>query len=273
MGVRGFSLPGDYDSHILFMVNGHNMADNIFDYMLFFGNEFPIDMNLIKQIEIIRGPGSALYGSNAMFATINIVTKAPDEAGPLTTADTGSFGEKKGQIVAAASSAASKFYSPDRCTTTPAKVRYFFRSSTLRKPTTEKRSYDRRKGLSFLLDSGLAELDRHSRIRRGQIRFSRYPGAHDLQRPGTQFNDQRNFIDAAYERKIAGGTLRWRTYYDSFHYGRAAATTRWATAPWKITGKARSAIGWGPSSPTASVPSSPETSPWVSRVTLTRETS
>ena len=56
VGVRGFDLPGDYDSHLLVMVNGHNMADNIFDYMLYFGNDFPIDMNLIKQIEIIRGP-------------------------------------------------------------------------------------------------------------------------------------------------------------------------------------------------------------------------
>ena len=35
---------------------------------------------------------------------------------------------------------------------------------------------------------------------------------------GTKNDDQRNFIDAAYEREIAGGTLRWRTYYDSFHY-------------------------------------------------------
>ena len=100
VGVRGFSLPGDYASHILVMVNGHNMADNIFNYMLYFENDFPIEMNLIKQIEIIRGPASALYGSNAMFATINIITKSPDEAGPLTlTTDTGSFGEKKGQIV------------------------------------------------------------------------------------------------------------------------------------------------------------------------------
>ena len=55
IGVRGFNLPGDYDSHVLVMVNGHNMADNIFDFMLFFGNGFPIDMNLVRQIEIIRG--------------------------------------------------------------------------------------------------------------------------------------------------------------------------------------------------------------------------
>src|SRR5580698_2362679 len=110
IGVRGFSLPGDYDSHLLVMVNGHNMADNIFDFMLFFGNGFPIPMNLIKQIEIIRGPSSALYGSNAIFATINIITKSPDEAGPLTlTADTGSFGEKKGQIVETASFGGAKF--------------------------------------------------------------------------------------------------------------------------------------------------------------------
>ena len=109
IGVRGFSLPGDYDSHLLFMVNGHNMADNIFDYMLYVGNEFPIDMNLIKQIEIIRGPSSALYGSNAMFATINIVTKAPGDVPTLAlTTDTGSFGEKKGQVEAAGSLGGAK---------------------------------------------------------------------------------------------------------------------------------------------------------------------
>src|ERR1700685_1763166 len=66
IGVRGFNLPEDYDSHVMVMVNGHNMADNIFDYMLFFGNGFPININLIKQIEIIRGPSSALSGSNAI---------------------------------------------------------------------------------------------------------------------------------------------------------------------------------------------------------------
>src|SRR5260370_33229632 len=86
------------------MVNGHNMADNITNFMLYFGRDFPIDMNLIKRIEVIRGPSSALYGSNGVFATINIITKSPEEAGPATlTADTGSFGEKKGQVMDAAS--------------------------------------------------------------------------------------------------------------------------------------------------------------------------
>jgi outer membrane receptor protein involved in Fe transport len=104
VGVRGLNLPGDYASRFLIMVNGHNMADNVFDFMLAFDQGFPVETSLIKQIEIIRGPSSALYGTNGMFATVNIITKSAEELGPASViSDFGSFGEKKGQFAASGS--------------------------------------------------------------------------------------------------------------------------------------------------------------------------
>jgi len=42
-------------------------------------NQIPVDM--IERIEVVKGPGSALYGSDAMTGVINIITKkAPKEA-------------------------------------------------------------------------------------------------------------------------------------------------------------------------------------------------
>jgi len=73
LGVRGFGRPGDYDSRVLRLVDGQKVNDNIYNSPEIDG-AFP-DIDLIDHVEIIRGPGSSLYGSNAFFAVINVVTK------------------------------------------------------------------------------------------------------------------------------------------------------------------------------------------------------
>ncbi|MDP2207312.1 MAG: TonB-dependent receptor [Bacteroidota bacterium] len=74
LGVRGFSRPTDYNNRILLMLNGHSLNENIYG-SAYFGNDLGINLKSIERIEIVRGPSSALYGSNAMLAVINIITK------------------------------------------------------------------------------------------------------------------------------------------------------------------------------------------------------
>jgi iron complex outermembrane receptor protein len=77
VGVRGFGRPGDYNSRILLLIDGHRTNDNIYN-QAFVGAEAIIDVDLIERVEVIRGPGSSLYGSNAFFAVINVITRRGD---------------------------------------------------------------------------------------------------------------------------------------------------------------------------------------------------
>lgn len=72
--VRGFGRPGDYNTRILLLIDGHRLNDNIYDGA-YIGTEFSLDLDLIDRIEIIRGPGSSMYGTNAFFASINVITR------------------------------------------------------------------------------------------------------------------------------------------------------------------------------------------------------
>ena len=44
------------------------------------GTDFPIDVSLIDRVEVIRGPGSSLYGTSAFFAVVNVITKSGGSA-------------------------------------------------------------------------------------------------------------------------------------------------------------------------------------------------
>jgi len=73
LGARGVSL-GDFNSRILLLVNGHRVNNNLTDGAPI-GTDFILDVDLIDRVEIIRGPGSVLYGNNAFFGVINVITR------------------------------------------------------------------------------------------------------------------------------------------------------------------------------------------------------
>lgn len=75
IGVRGFNRPGDYDTRVLLLLDGHRLNDNVYDQAAI-GTESTVDLETIERIEIIRGPSSSLYGTNAFLAVINVVTKS-----------------------------------------------------------------------------------------------------------------------------------------------------------------------------------------------------
>lgn len=98
VGVRGFGRTGDYNNRILLLVDGHRINDNIYDSAQL-GTDFPVDLDLIDRVEIIRGPGSSLYGSNAFFAVINVITRQGEDLGGVEmSAETGNSDTYKGRV-------------------------------------------------------------------------------------------------------------------------------------------------------------------------------
>jgi outer membrane receptor for ferrienterochelin and colicins len=83
IGARGFGRPGDYNSRILLLINGHRVNDNVFGQAEI-GAEFGLDPATFERVEIIRGPASSLYGDSAFFAVVNVITRSGESLGGTT---------------------------------------------------------------------------------------------------------------------------------------------------------------------------------------------
>jgi outer membrane receptor for ferrienterochelin and colicin len=73
-GVIGIASRGNWghEGKILILLDGQEMNENFYSTYQF-GNRIPVGQ--IKRIEIIRGPGSSIYGGYAELGVINIITK------------------------------------------------------------------------------------------------------------------------------------------------------------------------------------------------------
>jgi outer membrane receptor for ferrienterochelin and colicin len=73
-GVVGLGIRGNWahEGKVVLLIDGIEMNETLYS-TLQFGNHYPIEN--VERIEIIRGPGSAMYGGFAAYAVINIISR------------------------------------------------------------------------------------------------------------------------------------------------------------------------------------------------------
>ena len=95
IGVRGIQLLGDANTRILVLIDGTPLNEP-WAQSVDASTALPISLDDVARIEVIRGPVSSLYGTNAFFGIINIVTLEADKGARAygrTSVDTfGTFG-------------------------------------------------------------------------------------------------------------------------------------------------------------------------------------
>ncbi len=103
--VVGIGLRGNWanEGKVLVLLDGQPMNELLYQTVAL-GNRFPVDA--IERIEIIRGPGSAIYGGSAEYGVINMVTKAASSLNGVAVYGTGGFhadatGRLNGGVMAA----------------------------------------------------------------------------------------------------------------------------------------------------------------------------
>lgn len=83
-GIKIRGVGGSPTSGILMMVDGQPQFAGLFSHPVadFYETDY------VDHVEVLRGPGSVLYGSNAMGGVINVITKNPHQDGVHTTLTT-----------------------------------------------------------------------------------------------------------------------------------------------------------------------------------------
>jgi outer membrane receptor protein involved in Fe transport len=76
--VRGLGQPNDYNNRLLVLNDGAVLNENIL-YQPFIHYDGRTDLGDVDRIEIVRGPGSVLYGTGAVSGVVNLVNRPRDD--------------------------------------------------------------------------------------------------------------------------------------------------------------------------------------------------
>jgi len=89
ISVRGFN--GEFSNKLLVLVDGRTVYTPMFAGVFWNAQNVPLDS--IDRIEVIRGPGASIWGSNAVNGVINIITRSAENTqGGQVSSDAGNAG-------------------------------------------------------------------------------------------------------------------------------------------------------------------------------------
>lgn len=80
VNIRGIQPLGDFNTRILVIIDGTSVTEN-WSHLSGVGYDVAVSIDEVERIEVIRGPVSSIYGTNAFFGIINIITRGPSVDG------------------------------------------------------------------------------------------------------------------------------------------------------------------------------------------------
>ena len=92
----------------LALLDGRSLYQDFFGFVMW--DFLPVNLNEIRQIEVIRGPASAVWGANALNGVVNVITKSPREMqGTSAILGVGGF-DREADASGASQGAGTTFY-------------------------------------------------------------------------------------------------------------------------------------------------------------------
>lgn len=77
INITSRGATGTLATGTLALLDGRSLYQDFFGFVMW--DFLPVNLNEVKQIEVIRGPASAVWGANAVNGVVNVITKSPRE--------------------------------------------------------------------------------------------------------------------------------------------------------------------------------------------------
>jgi outer membrane receptor for ferrienterochelin and colicins len=214
VGVRGFGPPGDNNTRVLVLRNGHSMND-IWAGAAFVGHDFAADLDDVERVQVVRGPGSALYGTGAFFGVVDVTTRRELERRFELGLGAGGLGEAFGRASGAWA------FGPRSGARLGTSVLYSPRGGSFTDPVS---------GTAIVDNDGERAVTGSGEVRLGDLTLSGFYNDRKKLLPTTAFgivagtgraftHDERGYFEARYDRSLLGRLdLTARAYYDHSGY-------------------------------------------------------